>query len=201
MGFLRHQDSPIHPELLVRVTKGDQQAFEQLYEHSSSLLFTLVRRILNDREEASEVLQEVYAEVWRKAVRYDPTRGSPLAWLVTLTRSRAIDCLRAAASKGQHPTAGRGVAPEPRSSAEDPPDQAPGPFEGRADQELRAAVSTALAELPAAQRQALELAYYDGFTHVEIAERLGEPLGTVKIRIKLGLNKLREALRPHWEGS
>src|SRR5574341_187592 len=92
--------SLIEADLVARAAKGDHKAFEALYDHSSSLLFTLAFRILGDREEATDLLQEVYLEVWRKVVRYDPTRGSPAAWLVTLTRSRAIDRLRSRASKG-----------------------------------------------------------------------------------------------------
>ena len=91
----RHATSTIDPSLLARVVKGDQQAFSQLYDHSSTLLFTLAVRILGNHEEAAELLQDVYLEVWRKVSRYDVGRGTPIAWLVTLTKSRAIDRLRA----------------------------------------------------------------------------------------------------------
>jgi RNA polymerase sigma-70 factor (ECF subfamily) len=87
---IRPAPSNINPELLAQVTKGDQRAFEELYDQSSSILFTLAARILGNHDEAADLLQEVYLEVWRKAARYDPRRGSPMAWLVTLTRSRAI---------------------------------------------------------------------------------------------------------------
>lgn len=97
----RHAASSIDPKLLARVAKGDQQAFGQLYDQSSTLLFTLAYRILSNRDEAAELLQDVYLEVWRKIAKYDVGRGSPIAWLVTLTRSRAIDRLRARASRGQ----------------------------------------------------------------------------------------------------
>ena len=88
-----HATSTIDPTLLARVVKGDQQAFSQLYDHSSTLLFTLAVRILGNREEAAELLQDVYLEVWRKVSRYDIGRGTPVAWLITLTKSRAIDRL------------------------------------------------------------------------------------------------------------
>src|SRR5436309_1082768 len=96
----RQGSSKIDPELLARAATGDQQAFAELYDRSSSLLFTLALRILGDRDEAAEVLQEVYLEVWRKVVRYNPARGSPTAWLVTMTRSRALDRLRSRAARG-----------------------------------------------------------------------------------------------------
>ena len=93
----RRATSAIDPTLLASVVKGDQQAFSQLYDHSSALLYTLAFRILGNRDEAAELLQDVYLEVWRKVARYDIGRGTPIAWLITLTRSRAIDRLRARA--------------------------------------------------------------------------------------------------------
>ena len=185
--------SAIDPDLLARVGKGDQQAFSQLYDESSVLLYSLAVRILRDHDQAAEVLQEVYLEVWRKVARYDVGRGTPTAWLITLTRSRAIDRLRARGARA--PLSESLEAP----SAVHVPDQRPGPFESQADQELRKLVGDALNTLPAAQQQAVELAYYEGLTHMEIAARLNQPLGTVKTRIKLGLSKLRETLRQCWE--
>jgi RNA polymerase sigma-70 factor (ECF subfamily) len=181
--------SPIDPDLVARVSRGDQQAFETLYDHSSSLLFTLSLRILGDREEATELLQEVYLEVWRKGVRYDSSRGTPIAWLITLTRSRAIDRLRSRASKGF----GRTESIED-TGTDGLVDSDRGPFETVADTELRRVVSKALADLPEAQQQALELAYYEGLSHTEIAARLNEPVGTIKTRIKLGMSKLKASL-------
>ncbi len=188
----RHAPSIIDPQLLARVAKGDHQAFAQLYDQSSPLLYTLALRILGNREEAADVLQEVYLEIWRKIARYDVGRGTPVAWLVTLTRSRAIDRLRSRVPRTP-------AAPLDSPSAGRIPDLGPGPFESRADQELRDAVGKALSNLPPAQQQAIEMAYYDGMSHSEIAARLNQPLGTVKTRIKLGMSKLRDALRPCWE--
>lgn len=187
--------STIDPKLLARVAKGDQQAFSQLYDQSNTLLYTMALRILGHRDEAAELLQEVYLEVWRKVARYDVGRGTPVAWLITLTRSRAIDRLRS-----------RGVRAQVGESFDSPSaahvaDNSPGPFESQADQEVRQLVTTALGSLPPAQQQAIELAYYEGLTHMEIAARLNQPLGTVKTRIKLGLSKLRESLRDCWEPS
>lgn len=185
----QHAASAIDPKLLARVVKGDQQAFSQLYDQSSALLYTMALRILGHREEAAELLQEVYLEVWRKVARYDVGRGTPVAWLITLTRSRAIDRLRARGSRAQVSESLDGP------SATQVADRTPGPFEAQADQELRKLVGDALNSLPPAQQQAIELAYYEGLTHMEIAARLNQPLGTVKTRIKLGMSKLRETLR------
>jgi RNA polymerase sigma-70 factor (ECF subfamily) len=186
----QHVTSMIDPALLARVVKGDQQAFSQLYDHSSTLLFTLAVRILGNREEAAELLQDVYLEVWRKVSRYDVGRGTPVAWLVTLTKSRAIDRLRARASRGYQAANSLEVG-----TAAEMADSGPSPFETQADQELRIAVGAAVAGLPQAQQQAIELAYYEGLSHAEIALRLNQPLGTVKTRIKLGMSKLRDSLQ------
>ena len=182
--------SMIDPNLLALVAKGDQQAFSQLYDHSSTLLFTLAVRILGNREEAAELLQDVYLEVWRKVSRYDVGRGTPVAWLITLTKSRAIDRLRARAARGYRAT--NSLEAETAMQVADP---SPSPLETQANQELRLAVGTAVAGLPQAQQQALELAYYEGLSHAEIAQRLNQPLGTVKTRIKLGMSKLRDGLQ------
>ena len=186
----QHTTLMIDPNLLARVLKGDQQAFSQLYDHSSTLLFTLALRILGNREEAVELLQDVYWEVWRKVSRYDVGRGTPVAWLITLTKSRAIDRLRARASRGYQATNSLEAG-----AAAEVADSGPSPYETQADQELRAAVEAAVAGLPQAQQQAIELAYYEGLSHAEIASRLNQPLGTVKTRIKLGMSRLRDSLQ------
>jgi RNA polymerase sigma-70 factor, ECF subfamily len=190
----RRATTSIDPALLASIVKGDQQAFSQLYDHSSTLLYTLAFRILGNREEADELLQDVYLEVWRKVARYDIGRGTPIAWLITLTRSRAIDRLRARAVRGQNTTKPLDATLSSRVA-----DLGPSPYETQADQELRVAVGNAITSLPQAQQQAIELAYYDGLSHNEIAARLNQPLGTVKTRIKLGMSKLREILRRCWE--
>ena len=190
----RRATSSIDPALLASIVKGDQQAFSQLYDHSSSLLYTLAFRILGNREEADELLQDVYLEVWRKVARYDVGRGTPIAWLITLTRSRAIDRVRARAVRGPNAR-----MPLDATVSSLVPDLGPSPYETQVDQELRIAVGNAITSLPAAQQQAIELAYYDGLSHNEIAAKLNQPLGTVKTRIKLGMSKLREILRRCWE--
>src|SRR5918994_1938727 len=120
-----HAASTIDPKLLARVVKGDQQAFSELYDQSSSLLYAMALRILSHREDAADLLQEVYLEVWRKVARYDVGRGTPVAWLITLTRSRAIDRLR---SRGTRPRESfNGL------SAAQVADRNAGPFEAHAD--------------------------------------------------------------------
>ena len=190
----RRATSSIDPALLASVAKGDQQAFSQLYDHSSTLLYTLAFRILGNREEADDLLQDVYLEVWRKVVRYDVGRGTPIAWLITVTRSRAIDRLRARNTRGHRANVGLDTTHSSTVA-----DLGPSPFETQADQELRMAVGSAITGLPPAQQQAIELAYYEGLSHNEIAARLNQPLGTVKTRIKLGMSRLRESLRHLWD--
>src|SRR5215475_12097428 len=150
----RHATFTIDPALLARIVKGDQQAFSQLYDHSNTLLYTLALRILGNREEAAELLQDVYLEVWRKVARYDVGRGTPVAWLVTLTRSRALDRLRARASRRQQYKETLDGKTATRVQ-----DFGPSPFETQADQELRFLVGQAISTLPAAQQEAIELAY------------------------------------------
>ncbi|MBX3303679.1 MAG: sigma-70 family RNA polymerase sigma factor [Nitrospira sp.] len=181
--------SAIDPQIAARAGKGDHLAFSQLYDQSSTVLFSLAVRILGSREGAAEILQSVYVEVWRKAVRYDVGRGTPITWLLTLTRSRAIDRLRASGPR---------VLRQDGSS--DGVENAPtGEFEAPADQALRTVISKILAELPQAQRQTIELSYYEGLSPVEIATRLSQPLDTVIARLKLGMSKLRESLYAYWE--
>jgi RNA polymerase sigma-70 factor (ECF subfamily) len=186
--------STVTPDLVARVANGDQAAFEQLYEQSSALLFTLVSRIVEHQGDAADLLQEVYLEVWRKASNYDPARGTPMAWLVTLARSRAIDRVRALGSRGKGMTASLDDTPASALIA-----AGTDALALRAANERQALVWKALETLPLVQRQAIELAYYEGLTHVEISERLNVPLGTIKTRIRLAMEKLRDGLQPLWE--
>ncbi len=188
-----HSSPTVAPDLVARVAGGDQAAFEQLYEQSSSLLFALVSRIVGNQGEASDLLQEIYLEVWHKAANYDRARGTPMAWLVTLARSRAIDRMRALGSRGQGMTASLDDAPAGALVA-----GGADALDLRAASERHALVCKVLETLPPVQRQAIELAYYEGLTHVEISERLSVPLGTTKTRIRLGMEKLREGLQPLW---
>ena len=171
------------PDLVARIARGDEAAFTQLYDAYAGLLFGLIRRILREREAAEEVLQEVFWQVWREAETYDSRRGSPEAWLVMRAKTRAIDRLRSIRRKEQ-----TFVAPVADDAARGPETRAENPALAAED---RTAAEGALARLPEAQRRVIELSFFEGLTQTEIAERLGEPLGTVKTRARLGLERLR----------
>lgn len=181
--------SAIDPKLAARAGQSDHLAFSKLYDQSSTVLFSLAVRILGNREEAAEVLQGLYADVWKKSVRYDVGRGTPIAWLLTLTRSRAIDRLRASASRVPRRDEGRDDVLNP----------AAGEFEAPADQALRTVISNTWSELPPALRQAIELSYYEGLHPVDITTKFGQPLDAVMARLRLGMSKLRESLCAYWE--
>ena len=173
--------------LIRRIAEGDRQAFSDFYGRYAGLVFALIRRILGQREEAEEVLQEVFWQVWTEARAYDERRGSPEAWLLNRARSRAIDKLRSIRRRNE-----TFVARLDEQTAAAPPDAVSNPGSRAEEQEL---VETALALLPDLQRRVIELAFYEGLTQSEIALRLGEPLGTVKTRMRLGLERLRSHFR------
>jgi RNA polymerase sigma-70 factor (ECF subfamily) len=186
--------SVIDPKLVARVAKGEHHALSQLYDQSSTVLFSLALRILGNREEAADVLQEIYLDVWRKVVRYDVGRGTPIAWLITLTRSRAIDRVR---------TRGPRTLRQMSSAIDDAQtsltERGSGPFDSQTDEELRNVVREAWANLPQIQQQVIELAYYEGLPSTEIAVKLNQSVETVKTCIALGMSQLRESLQSYWE--
>lgn len=173
--------------LITRIAAGDRDAFSRFYDLLAPTAFGLIRRVLRDPEAAAEVLQEVFWQVWREAPRYDPKRGSPEAWLVMRAKTRAIDRLRSIRRRDR-----TFVAPVDESVAQSNDGPAENPAVVAEDRGL---VQTALAQLPEPQRRVIELAFFEGLTQSEIATRLGEPLGTVKTRARLGLERLRGALR------
>jgi len=176
--------------LLPAVAQGDLAAFEALYDRYSGTLYALLLRILASPEDAQEVLQEAFVKVWTSARMFDAVRGSEIAWLISIARSRGIDKLRSRKIRGDRENdAGREVSIQ-SSFVE----SRTGSDEAIRSQE-RTAVRGALAELPEAQRIALELAYFEGLSQSEIAARLQEPLGTIKTRMQLGMKKLRERLK------
>ena len=170
--------------LLTAIAAHDEAALAQLYDRYRAILFGLLMRILNNREEAEDVLQEVFLQVWRKATDFDENRGRPFTWLVTLARSRGIDRLRTLASRERVAEAGA------KEVSEEVSDAATDAFRS----EQRGLVTKALSQLPDEQKRPLMLAYFDGLTQSEIAARLGAPLGTVKTRMRTGLISLRELL-------
>jgi len=172
--------------LVGRMAQGDQSALPALYDATAPTVHALVGRIVADPPVAEEVTGDVFLQAWEQAARYDAAGGTPLAWLLAIARTHAIDRVRVG-------VAARG-AREPIERALALPCGRPGPEDRYATEERRRSVHAALATLPGDQREAVELAYYDGLSHSEIAERLGHPLGTVKTRIRLGMVKLRDAL-------
>ena len=171
-------------ELLAAIVRKDETALAELYDRYRVILFGLLIRILTSREEAEDVLQEVFLQVWRRAGDFDEKRGRPFTWLVTLARSRGIDRLRSLAAKGRVALA----------NAREPSEQVSDAVADALASEQRTLVTKALAQLPEEQKSPLILAYFDGLTQSEIAAKLGAPLGTVKTRMRAGLMKLREAL-------
>jgi RNA polymerase sigma-70 factor (ECF subfamily) len=187
--------SAIDPKLMGRVAKGEHHALSLLYDQSSTVLFSLALRILGNREAAADVLQEIYLDLWRKVVRYDVGRGTPIAWLITLTRSRAIDRLRTRGPRTLRQTGPSIDDGQPNQVA----GRNSGPFDSQADQELRNLISEAWANLPQIQQQAIELAYYEGLPDTEIAAQLNQPVEAVKTCIMLGMSQLRGSLQSYWE--
>jgi RNA polymerase sigma-70 factor (ECF subfamily) len=174
--------------LIARMNQGDQTALAELYDETNTLVYSLALHILHDQHAAEDVTIEVYAQVHRQASHYDSSRGTPSAWLLTLTRSRAIDRLRAETQRRDREESLDETAPIASLMSD--------PEECSAATELRQIVQRALGRLTPEQREAIEIAYYSGLSHGEIAAKLGQPLGTVKTRIRTGMMLLREHLRP-----
>lgn len=180
------EDQP--ERLLERVAAGERAALLRLHHRYAPTLLAVALRVTGSRAEAEEVVQDALLRAWREAASFDRARGSAAAWLLTLTRNRAIDVVRARQRRI-------------RLEAEDadapaPVEPSPSPERHAADQQRAEAVRAALASLRDAQREALELAYYRGLSHSEIAAALDQPLGTVKTRIAQAARVLREALAP-----
>jgi len=172
-------------EAIARAGAGDAAALEVLYDRYSTLVYSLALRILRNTGDAEDVTQEVFAQLWKQASRFDPQRGAVGAWLSVIARSRALDRLR---------RRGSGRVTAGAEGLDAIPDPAPSVELVTASAEQVSAARDALASLPADQRTALELAYYEGLTQAEIAERTSTPLGTVKTRTRSGLAKLASVL-------
>ena len=179
-------DRVVDRETAQRMAEGDPEALAAVYDRHIRSVFGLAMRVLQDQGDAEDVVQEVFSQAWSQAKRYDATRGSVASWLLMMSRSRAIDRLR---SRRAQPDATRHDR-----TVVDLPDPALGAEQRVLTAESAAGLRTALAALPLTQRVAIELAYFEGVTQTQIADRLEQPLGTVKTRIRTGLLKLREAL-------
>lgn len=179
--------------LIGRIAQSDQAALGELYDATSGFVHGLVCRIVGDRAAAEEITLDVYTQVWRLASSYSRERGAPTAWLLMLARSRAIDFLRSRARRTQD-------REQPINLATAVSDPAPSPEQAVIESGLQRVVQAALAGLGPEQREAIELAFYSGMSHREIAARTGQPLGTIKTRIRVGMLRLRDILRPCAEG-
>jgi RNA polymerase sigma-70 factor, ECF subfamily len=171
---------------MARMAAGDEAALAELYDRHARPVYSLALRIVGRPEDADDVTQQVFTQAWRSAARYEPTRGAVAAWLLMMSRSRALDCLRRRDSK-HFDTDG-----EERLAAI--PDPEPSVELVAATREDVEAVRAALDTLPTEQRTALDLAYFAGLTQTEIAERTSTPLGTVKTRVRSALQTLRKAM-------
>jgi len=177
-------------ELVGQVAENSELALARLYDGTSRMVYGMALRILGDPSAAEDITMEVYLQVWRTACSYDPGRGTVLSWLATVVRSRAIDCLRARKAR--------------RAELEDNVYEVAELHDSRPDPELASVnagqahlLRTAMGALSRDQREAIELAYFSGLSHSEVAERTGLPLGTVKTRIRMGMISLRESLQPY----
>jgi RNA polymerase sigma-70 factor (ECF subfamily) len=171
--------------LLTQAARGDDQAFATFYDATSSRAFGLALRVVRNPAQAEEVVQEGYLEVWRTAARFDPDQGSAISWLLTLVHRRAVDRVRSAEAAGRRDESyhhQNHTVPHDSTA-----DEAHASFEARR-------VRGALRTLTPIQREALELAYFGGYTHTEVATMLDLPIGTAKTRIRDGLIRLRDAL-------
>ena len=172
-------------DLLGRVAHGDQQAFAELYDRTSSRVFGLVKRLLRDHAQSEEVTQEIFLEIWQTATRYDAGKGGAMSWMLTMTHRRAVDRVRASQSSRDRDTriGIRDFAPEFDSVAEN--------VEIQIESERVKEAMTRLTEL---QRQAVSLAYFGGYSHSEVSQMLKVPIGTVKTRLRDGMIRLRDEL-------
>ncbi len=173
-------------EMIEHLANGDERAMAELYDQTNRLVFSLAFRILNDKAAAEEVTLDVFLQVWRQAGSFSVSRGTPLAWLMTITRTRAIDRLRSSARGWR--------ANESLDEVGDIPARVESPEEASLIRERRSVVRAALSELSAEHRVLIETAYFEGMSHTEIAAKFNLPLGTVKTRIRAGMSTLRGML-------
>lgn len=181
--------------LLERIAERNETALERLYDRYSAVLYATAYRIAGERSDAEEIVLDAFAQAWRDAGRFRSERGSVIAWLTMICRSRALDLVRARGRRTRQLDAASASEPDtpPAMGASERI-----PSEDVERNERHVVVAQALTALSPPQREAIQLAYYEGLSHSEIAERIGEPLGTVKTRVRLAMQKLRDSLRPYY---
>lgn len=192
---------PTHPadaerdrSLVARMAAGEERALADLYDRHGASLHAVAYRVLGTRADAEEAVTEAFAQAWRESSRFDAGRGSVAAWLVTIARTRALDAARASRRRARLAQAAAAADPGAEGG-----DWAATPLGMAVAGERQRLVREAVGQLTPAQREAIELAFYGGLSQSEIAEQLQAPLGTVKSRLRLGMQKLRETLAPWME--
>ena len=188
-GMLQREEvDKVQAQLLRGIANRDCDALAQFYDQTASPLFSVAVRILADTAEAEEVIQDVFVQIWEKAASFDPMLGSAFHWSLSILRHRSIDRLRSRQRRARlHDELEKAQDPALENSQE----------QTTLDSEDTAAIRSALKELPSEQREAIEMAFFGGKTHLEIAESLNEPLGTIKARIRRGMLKLRNSLQAY----
>lgn len=181
----------VDAELVARLARGDEAALEPLYDRYGKLIYSLAMRVVRDTAAAEEVVQEVFVRLWRSAASFDPARGHVHAWLMRITHNLALNEVRRRQSR---PVAAASDDWESSSATLVDQDAARDPTHMATLNERAALVRAALMELPSAQRQAIALAFFGGLSQAEVAAATGDPLGTVKSRIRVGMQRLRESL-------
>jgi RNA polymerase sigma-70 factor (ECF subfamily) len=166
--------------LIAAVRSGNQEAMAQLYDRYSAVVYSVALRVLGETGAAEDVLQEIFMQLWRTPGAFDASRGNLAPWLAVITRNRAVDTLRKRRPQTEITETIVSVEPDLASQTD----------RGRVTEKVR----SVLKEMPGPQRQALEMAYFEGYSHSEISEKTGEPLGTIKTRIRTGLMLLRKAV-------
>ena len=185
-----HDMEELQIELLRRIAAQDREALSEFYDQTARPLFSIAFRILGNTADAEEVIQDVFVQIWIKAGMFDADKGQPFHWALALTRNRCIDGLRARQRRSRIMVDTEGDESIERAAESTP-------VETQLDGADAAAIHAAVCGLPKEQRQAIDMAFFQGLTHQEIAESLNEPLGTIKARIRRGMLKLREDLQSY----